>query len=414
MADNALQIWLHGVHIADLTETTRGGLRCRYTEEALGRWPRNAPIISCSLPLGERAVSAEPFLRGLLPEGAALEALAARADVRASDIFGLLARYGRDIAGALVFSDGPVDAGRYAVEPYSADGLAQEVAELEQHPLGVHDDSELSIAGLQNKMLLVALDDGGWGRPVHGQPSTHILKVDSAAWPGLIEAEAGCLALAETIGLTSIDQTVVRIGAQACLIVARFDRQITAGGIERLHQEDACQALGREPKYQSRNRGGPSLREIAGLLDRYAADPTEQLRKLLSVATFNLAIGNGDCHGKNIALLHDPVDTVRLAPIYDTVPTIMWSRLRTESAMALDGRYSLADCDRSDLIAEARTWPLPEATAREIVNNTLEQLSDALRSNTLPLRAKLARTISKRVKNLLAGATAGPPAAPFA
>ena len=133
-------------------------------------------------------------------------------------------------------------------------------------------------------------------------------------------------ALAEAIGIIRIYETVVRIGAQACLIVARFDRQITAGGIERLHQEDACQALGREPKYQSRNRGGPSLREIARTRPQRCA-PTEQLRKLLSVATFNLAIGNGDCHGKNIALLHDPVDTVRLAPIYDTVPTIMWSRL---------------------------------------------------------------------------------------
>lgn len=411
MAANALQIWLQGVHIADLTES---GLQVQHTEDALALWPRNAPVISCSLPLGERATPAKPFLRGVLPEGTALEALAARADVRASDIFGLLARYGRDIAGALVFSDGPADASRYAIEPYSADGLAEEVAELEQHPLGVHDDSELSIAGLQNKMLLVALGDGGWGRPVHGQPSTHILKVASAAWPGLIEAEAGCLSLAETIGLTSIGHKVAHIGAQSCLIVARFDRKITDSGVERLHQEDTCQALGREAKYQSRARGGPSLREVAGLLDRYATDPTDQLRALLSIATFNLAIGNADCHGKNIALLHDPVDAVRLAPLYDTVPTIMWPRLRTESAMALDGRYSLTDCERGDLIAEARIWPLAEGAAREVVNNTLEQLSDALRSGILPPRGKLNRTISRRVKNLLSGATAGPPAAPFA
>jgi hypothetical protein len=74
----------------------------------------------------------------------------------------MVARYGRDIAGALVVLDADQD--------------------LE----GIHDDSELSIAGLQNKLLLVRLDDGGWARPVAGSPSTHILKLDSQSHPGVV------------------------------------------------------------------------------------------------------------------------------------------------------------------------------------------------------------------------------------
>jgi serine/threonine-protein kinase HipA len=414
MAGRSLQIWLHGVHVADLVTATRGALRCRYTEEALARWPGNTPMLSCSLPLDDRPLPAEAFLRGLLPEGSALNALAARADVPASDTFGLLARYGRDIAGAVVFSDGPPDTGRYAVEPYSEDGLAGEVAGLEQLPLGVHDDSELSLAGLQNKMLLVALPGGGWGRPVHGQPSTHILKVDNAAWPGLVEAEAACLALAEAGGLTAIEPVVAHIGAQPCLIVARYDRRTVGKVVERVHQEDCCQALGRTAKYQSRGRGGPSFAETAVLLERYAADPERQLRRLLATATFTLAIDNGDAHGKNLALLHDPIGAVSLAPLYDTCPTVMWPRLRTELAMALDGHYSLYDCDRWCLHNEARGWSVPEATAREVVDGTLESLRNALRAGVITGGSHLALTIGRRVENLLLGATAGPPAKPFA
>lgn len=83
------------------------------------------------------------------------------------------------------------DERRWAVEPYDDDQRAAELRSVADAPgFAIRDDSELSIAGLQNKLLVCALDDGGWGRPVNGRPSTHIMKLDDGRhndllWPTL-------------------------------------------------------------------------------------------------------------------------------------------------------------------------------------------------------------------------------------
>ncbi|HVW90344.1 MAG TPA: HipA N-terminal domain-containing protein, partial [Gaiellaceae bacterium] len=86
-----LEVWLHGLHVADLDRRRRSDtrIRLRYRTEALDRWPANTPLVSCSLPLSERPADAVPFLRGLLPEGDALAALAAEARVSVIDTFEL-------------------------------------------------------------------------------------------------------------------------------------------------------------------------------------------------------------------------------------------------------------------------------------------------------------------------------------
>ena len=131
------------------------------------------------------------------------------------------------------------------VEPFEGNGLSEAVEDLEEHPLGTHEDSELSLAGLQDKLLLVRLPDGGWGRPLGGRPSTHILKREDTRFPGLIKAEAECLAIARAVSLTTIETEAVQLGGHSCLIVSRFDRVVDADGeVRRIHQEDLCQALG--------------------------------------------------------------------------------------------------------------------------------------------------------------------------
>jgi serine/threonine-protein kinase HipA len=126
---------------------------------------------------------------------------------------------------------------------------------------------------LQNKVLLVALPNGGWARPVHGHPSTHILKVDDLRHPGLVDAEAACLQLARAAGLTSITAELTNLGATRCLIVSRFDRcETVAGPPGRIHQEDVCQATGIDPadargraKYE--RAGGPGRPQAGHTLE---------------------------------------------------------------------------------------------------------------------------------------------------
>ncbi|HEY4378202.1 MAG TPA: HipA domain-containing protein, partial [Acidimicrobiales bacterium] len=241
MSAPSLGIWWDGRHVADIRQGRRG-LDLTYTTDAIERWPGNAPVLSCSLPLGRRPMDGTWFARGLLPEGQALASAAARAGVAATDTLGLLAAYGRDVAGALVIAESPPAERIGDVVPYGPSDLDDEVARLAENPLGLHDDSELSLAGLQDKLLLVGTPDAGWGRPRHGSPSTHILKADDLRRPGLVRAEGAALHLARMLGLTTVDATLEAHADRECLIVSRFDREVRDGVVRRLHQEDLCQA----------------------------------------------------------------------------------------------------------------------------------------------------------------------------
>ena len=399
-----LGVWLYGLRVAELSSARPGQVVCRYTDEALARWPANTPLLSCSLPLGTRPLQAGTFFRGLLPEGRALQALAAEANVASYDTLGLLARFGRDVAGAVVVADqfpGPRPEG---VEAYSEETLAAEVARLPEKPLAIHDDSELSLAGLADKLLLVEIGPGLWGRPLNGRPSTHILKVEDRRFPGVAEMEAACLRLARAVGLTSVDATTRVLGGVPCLIVSRFDRRVLGNEVVRLHQEDSCQALGRDPeadrgrgKYEA--SGGPRLAEIAALLDRYATDARQELMKLAAAVAFTLMIGNADAHGKNVALVHVAAGDVQLAPLYDTVPTALWPQLRKTAAMSVNGSNRMATIGTGDIEAEARSWPLRPEDARLATTNTAEGLLAALDQEGTP--EALSLLVERRAKKLL-------------
>jgi serine/threonine-protein kinase HipA len=378
-----LHCWWGDARVAELTARRPWELHARYTDEALDRWATNTPLLSCSLPVQRRAQNATPFLRGLLPEGSHLQALAHLAGLATNDLYGLLARYGCDVAGALVIttSDDPPEPGGWSVEPYTDESLAAEIMGLDNDALGVHADSALSIAGLQNKILLVELDGGRWGRPVRGHPSTHILKVDDAGHPGLIGVEAQCLRLAERVGLSQLAPIVTSIAGYPCLIVRRYDRELIGGSIQRIHQEDVCQALGIDPqaardraKYES--SGGPSYRRIASLLVAHARDEEAELTALTRAMTFTFLIGNADAHGKNLSLLHDGVGHISLAPLYDTVPTALWPNLRATSAMSVNSIVAFDRITLDDLATEASSWGLEYERALTVAGDLAAEVGN--------------------------------------
>jgi serine/threonine-protein kinase HipA len=400
-----LAVWLYGVRIAELTSTKPAEITCRYTPEALERWPLNTPLLSCSLPLSTRRLRADIFFSGLLPEGRHRQAMAAEARVPAYDTFGLLERFGKDVAGAIVIAREDPGPRPGDVVAYSEEDLAADVAALPERALGIHDDSELSIAGLQDKLLLVDLGKGRWGRPVHGRPSTHILKVEDRRYPGMADLEAACLRLADAAGVSAGEVDVTTIANVRCLIVSRFDRTVEHDGtVARVHQEDACQALARDPdanrgrgKYE--DAGGPALREIAGLLDRFAVGPVEALTQLVRAVTFTVVIGNADAHGKNLALLHDTPGSVLLAPLYDTVPTMCWPNLRTAAAMTVNRRARLDAITTDDIVAEATAWALAADIARRAVLDTAATILEALEQEPLP--EELRKAVRMHAESLL-------------
>lgn len=402
-----LGVWLDGVRVAELRARRSWELRCVYSGDALERWPALTPLLSCSLPLERRAMDASVFANGLLPEGRHRQAIAAELGVAVTDTYSLLRRFGRDVAGALVIDVDEPGAREEGVVPYTLASLEEEIIGLPERPLGIHGDSELSLAGLQDKLLLVDLGNGTWGRPRHGRPSTHILKVDDPQRPGLVDAEAACLSLARLLGLTTIESRVETIAGKRCLIVSRFDRRIDiAGALHRVHQEDLCQALARNPdaargrgKYE--DAGGPSLADTAALLDRYASNSGPQLDRLVAIVTFTVVTGNADAHGKNIALLHPTAETVELAPLYDTVPTALWPMLRKNAAMSVNGRWPLRSMSVDDIAGEAARWRHDPARARRIASDTAERLREA--AGTLDPASPVASLVSGRAEELLSG-----------
>jgi serine/threonine-protein kinase HipA len=405
-----LGVWLDGVLVAELTARRPWELYCTYTERALARWPGLSPVLSCSLPLQSRRMNASAFANGLLPEGQHRQALSRELKVAVNDVHSLLRRFGRDVAGALVIAGEEPPERTPAVVPYTRGSLEQEVLELPERPLAIHHDSELSIAGLQDKLLLVRLRSGGWGRPAHGYPSSHILKLDDTLRPRRVADESACLRIARRVRLTRNKVETETIADRLCLIASRFDRRVGSdGSVLRIHQEDLCQALARDPeaargrgKYQS--AGGPSLKEAADLLDRYAASPRDQLDRLLAAATFTTLIGNADAHGKNIALLHPTTQTVELAPLYDTVPTVLWPKLRRRSAMSVNGRWELDEITGADLVQEAAGWRHEPRRATRVLRETATGVLDAARG--LASDSAIATHVNERAKRLLASTPA--------
>jgi serine/threonine-protein kinase HipA len=281
-----------------------------------------------------------------------------------------------------VIADTAPDEDRGYAEPYGADGLASAVDALDGRPLDLHDDSELSLAGFEDKLPLVRTADG-WARPVGGRPSTHILKRDNLRHRGVVDAEAAALRIARAVGLTTIAPDVVDLGEFRCLIVNRFDRRTARDGrTTRIHQEDACQALGIDPDGR-RGRatyeaaGGPAFRDVAALLRSYSADGQRELERLLRAMVFTVLIGNADAHGKNVALLHSTPETIQLAPLYDTVPTALWPALRDQAAMSIGGQDRLSAVTVDDLRREARTWRLGASTAQRCIDDTTEAIRAA-------------------------------------
>lgn len=396
-----LPVWLDGVQVATFSSRRGHDIGCHYIEAVLERYRSNTPLLSCSLPLSPRRLDATVFASGLLPEGQHLQAMAALAKVASNDVHALLGHFGRDVAGAPIIGNGPESRSGEAI-PYDEAELAAEVANLPQRPLALYDDSQLSIAGLQNKLLLVSIGPGNWGRPTHGLASTHLLKVEDRRFPGLSRAEAECLQLARVLGLTPSEAIVETLAGIDCLIVSRFDRVVeTNGRVRRVHQEDLCQATGRDPqsndgrgKYQ--RYGGPWLVDLAMLLERYAANPPAEHERLAAMVAFTALIGNADAHGKNVALLHPEPGTVELAPVYDTVPTVAWPGLPRRAAMTVGGED---DIDRIDLDAierEAATWRFSRATARRVASETVAKALAAIDRGVIDGGGRVAQLVRAR------------------
>jgi serine/threonine-protein kinase HipA len=179
---------------------------------------------------------------------------------------------------------------------------------------------------------------------------------------------------AKQLGLPAAQVDTITVGGRPLLLVERYDRVVHPDGtVERVHQEDMCQAFGIPPARKYEEDRGPSLRQMAQLIGEVSG--REAVEALLRATTLNELIGNGDAHAKNFSLLHAPDGVIRFAPLYD----LMSSRLYgdTRLAMRIDGEYHMDRVGARQLMDEAATWGIRRERAAELIANLLERVPDA-------------------------------------
>lgn len=361
-----LDVYLNA-DLAGLLEQDDGGsLAFRYHPDWLAA-PGAVPL-SASLPLHPEAFrrrECRPFFAGLLPEEGQRRQIARAVGVSERNDFALLEKIGGECAGAVSLmppGERPPDIADRIYQPLTPDELADKLAALPKRPLLAGEAGvRLSLAGAQSK-LAVAIQDGNCLLPLHGAPSTHILKPPSPFFGHLAENEWFCLRLAAAIGLDVAAASLGGSEGARFLMVQRYDRRRREDGtVERLHQEDFCQALGIPPEMKYQQEGGAGLRQCFELVRAVSAAPAVDVLRLFDAVVFNFLIGNGDAHGKNFSLLHADGRT-RLAPLYDLVCTQVYPDLDTRLAMKIGHERDPERVSREDwrrCIAEAGLGAAP-------------------------------------------------------
>lgn len=373
-----LDVWLSGRHVGRLAQVD-GRLNFTYSEE----WLRSdsATPLSHSLPLQAEPFddkAARPFFAGLLPEGDKRKLIAQTLHVSRQNDFALLDGIGGECAGAVTLLE-PGQAPQTVPPEQSVRWLdeAEVVALLDELPrrpmLAGEEGLRLSLAGAQDK-LPVVFSEERIGLPLLNTPSSHILKPAIAAVEGSVFNEGFCLALAARLKLTVAQATIRRVANRAYLLLDRYDRQhLVDDTIQRLHQEDFCQALGVTPEYKYQNEGGPDLAQCFELV-RHATRPSApQVLRLLDYVIFDALIGNHDAHAKNFSLVYSPRGTV-LAPLYDALSTAVYTNLTDKMAMKIGSKYKFTEVQARHWEQFARAAGLSPAQVKKRILDLAHQL----------------------------------------
>ena len=361
-------VWHHHRRVGALRENKKHVLHFAYDGAWLdgGRFP-----ISIQLPLslGDREVDAHAFFEGLLPEGGPRQRICRQRGIAAEDDAGLLFAIGEDCAGALsVLPDGIEPDTRPAppekLTPAQIDRLVRSLGEEAAAVIG--DAQRSSLAGTQEKQPVV-FDGESHALPNRANPSSHILKFETARWVCVAECMANDMA--RRVGLPVVDTEFLPAPADdgvPCLRIERYDRARDVDGrLQRLHQEDMLQALGLPAALKYQRYGGPSIGDVADVLRVHTARPAEALARLRDWQILNCLIGNWDGHGKNLALMYAPGQSVpTLAPFYDLISIEFLNLLRPET-WSRDMAFSIGEHDvperitRSDWLSFAGALGMP-------------------------------------------------------
>ena len=206
--------------------------------------------------------------------------------------------------------------------------------------------------------------------------------------------------LARHLGLEVANVETTEVAGRKLIVVERYDRLVHPdGSVERVHQEDFCQATGATPSTKYEEDGGPSLARIAQIVDSVARPGS--LDRLLRTVTLNAIIGNGDAHAKNFSLLHERSGALTLAPAYDVMSTQYYGDDRL--AMYIDNVHRTSRVTVERLANEAAKWRMTRKLALSTIDDVMENAPAAIvaaRDETPTVPDDLVTTIEKQLNQV--------------
>jgi serine/threonine-protein kinase HipA len=327
----------------------------------------NAYALCPSIPLlaekqidGSSTRPIQHFFDNLLPEENARTLLAKDLDVKdVYDTFLLLEKSGKESAGALTITPETLSIAERSMTQLTKEDLEGRIKKLPKAPLNNKKTKRMSLAGAQHKMLVIVEDELIY-EPNQSMPSTHILKPDHSEpndyWQTTMN-EWFVMKLAKSVGIDVPLVTMLYL-PEPVYLIERFDRIGAFPNHQRLHVIDACQLLcvDKGAKYSLSHT--KTYNEII-----IASRPKgKTIQRIYQWVLFNLLIGNGDAHLKNISFFQIGEGSV-LTPFYDLLSTIIYASphetLNQDLSIAIGGKLRFGEVTFHDLEVFAGEIGLP-------------------------------------------------------
>ncbi len=363
--------------------------------------PENRPI-SISLPFKDAPFSEEVtrcFFEGLLPEGFTKKCIADGMHVNEHDYLTILSKLGNECLGAIKIVDKEGEAITSKYTALSKKDLREFAREGASESAQLVTKSHLSLTGASGKAGLYYNEaTGKWYLPLGDYPSTHIVKQSHIRLGQIVTNEQLCLLTAHNLGIETPESFIISLGdsddEDILFATKRYDRVISEDSPEtsglpipfRLHQEDFAQALGIDAKnkYEKNNEG--YLKMLFDIIRNYSSNPIEDQLRLWDICIFNYLIGNTDNHIKNLSLLYSrDLKSIRLAPAYDMVSTLVYKSSTDYMALGIDGKYKITDINRAAFESEAKNIGIGASLAMKRFDKMISGFEGALKKSDAAL-----------------------------
>lgn len=457
-----LEVWLDDVPVGLLYRglprgKPRGGASSRGDEEApqpreararrdalryLDDWQRAdqactlGPTLPFLRPLDDEdahSLALHRYFEHLLPEGDRRDQAARAVGVSPSDPFGLLLSPGAETAGAvrLVSARHDRSSPLQAYRPLPRAEVSERLRQRDRSPFAVWDGRlRHCLSGAQDKLAIyvdpgAAADGGDQWLLVDGPglASTHLLKPapGAEALAPLPFNELFCMRLAHRVGLPVAKVALASV-PEPVLLVERFDRQRLADGrVSRLHVIDGAQALGLAVNGKRERAGridsvdgigcvdggdgrverrihGATLPDLFRLLDGSTMALADR-RTLLNWVIFQLLIGNGDAHAKDLSF-HVGPGGLRVAPAYDLVSTRALGQAPS-MAMAIGDRFDPDEVTAADWAEFAQRCGLRPRSLAQQLAHLAKAVLDAAPTLSADLVGLVPRPVSQSILDVI-------------